>query len=243
MSDGWRSYIEANAPDGLAQKLARVVRPCVNASSNRCPDDQIPVGVSKLCGQPDVPKGFEWPYHDGEPCWFIAQFRMADVARLDTGYQLPRSGLLSFFYHDHQGTAGPGSRVFFFPGKSLHRITVVPDERYGGLEFHERHLFPRALTLSQGYSLPADPDDYGLTEKQLASWSWDEAFDLGESFRARFGSGRHRLFGHHRGIQPPRGSILLACFGEMEDRYHYFVPKSALEKCAFERVQVVYECS
>lgn len=243
MGADWRSYVEETVPYGLARKLARAVRPCVTASSTRCPDDQIPVGGSKFCGRPDVPDGFEWPHQDGEPCWFIAQFRMADVARLDTVYQLPRSGVLSFFYHDHQGTAGPGSRVFHFPGQSLERVAVVPDERCGGLEFQDRHLFPRALTLGQGYSLPADPDDFGLTEKQLERWDWDEACAFGESFRARFGSGRHRLFGHHTGIKPPRGSILLACFGEVEDRYHYFVPKSAAERGVFQRVQVAYECS
>jgi hypothetical protein len=243
VSDGWRLFIEEHVPDRLAQKLARGVRPCVTASSARCSDDKIPVGGSKFCGQPDVPDGFEWPTHGGEPCWFIAQFRMADVAGLDTGYQLPRTGLLSFFYHDHQGTAGPGSHVFYFPETPLQRIAVVPDERYGGPEFHERHLFPRALTLAQGYSLPADPDDFGLTEKQLEDWDWEEAFEFGELFRARYTSGRHQMFGHHVRIKPPRGYSLLACFGEVEDRYHYFVPKSAVEKCEFQRVQVVYECS
>jgi hypothetical protein len=243
MSRGWSSFIEDNAPEWVGPKLARAVRPCVIASSARCSESRIPVGASKFCGQPDVPAGFEWPHHDGEPCWFLAQLRLADLAQLDSGYQLPESGLFSFFYHDHQGTAGPGSRVFFFPGNSLQRIAVVPDERYGAKEFHQRHLFPRSLALAQGYTLPADPHDFGLNDKQLERWSWEEAFVFGELFRARFTPGRHRLFGHPWGLKPPRGSLLLACWGEMADRIHYFVPKSALEKCAFDRVQVIYECS
>ena len=65
------------------------VRPAAEAA--------IPIGASKMGGQPDLPAGVEWPaWH--EPRAFLAQFNLAEVAPYDAEGVLPSSGLLSFFY-------------------------------------------------------------------------------------------------------------------------------------------------
>ncbi len=64
----------------------------------------VPLGGSKIGGCPDLPPAFEWPvYTDPElgetrPLAFMAQFNLAEVAALDPQTELPRTGLLLFFY-------------------------------------------------------------------------------------------------------------------------------------------------
>jgi hypothetical protein len=68
----------------------------------------IAIGRSKLGGHPDVPADFVWPTAtrtgNGKsltaPLAFLAQIRLADVARHDRDHLLPASGLLLFFTLD-----------------------------------------------------------------------------------------------------------------------------------------------
>ncbi len=63
------------------------VRPAAEAA--------IPIGASKMGGQPDLPAGVEWTaWH--EPMAF--QFNLAEIAPFDDERVLPSSGLHSFFY-------------------------------------------------------------------------------------------------------------------------------------------------
>ena len=47
-------------------------------------EHELPIGASKLFGNPDVPGGFEWPYIevDGEEydLFFIGQINLSEVA-------------------------------------------------------------------------------------------------------------------------------------------------------------------
>ncbi|HUR54326.1 MAG TPA: DUF1963 domain-containing protein [Gemmataceae bacterium] len=284
MTPAVRSFVRERVP-GLAAKVLAQVRPCVNAESARRPDRAIPVGHSKLGGRPDVPDGFEWPARRGVPCWFLAQIDLAALRRpaaplpsraasavrrpvrrptarpLDAGFRLPRAGLLSFFYHDDGGPPGPGSRVYYFPPAGLRRAEIVVDTRYAGI--HTEHLFPRTLTLTQGYCLPYDIRRYGLTRRERAAWEdpadprGDELFrpgrdeyeDFGyfcEVFHNHFAPATHRLFGRPAYEQlrpPPRRHQLLASFGEMNDRLNFYAPREGVEALEFGGLKVVYECT
>ncbi|MBP3955648.1 hypothetical protein J8F10_10185 [Gemmata sp. G18] len=173
--------------------------------------------------------------------------------------RLPRAGLLSFFYHDDRGPLGKGSRVFFFPPKRLHRAHVVVDPRYG-VDFHDRHLYPRLLTLSQGYRVPDRIQRYGLTRRERDVWKdrkdargatviggeRDEFGYFHEMFHNRFSPATHRLFGlpsYEAKYPVPRGHLLLASFGSMADRINFYVPKSSVEELEFGKVKVAYECT
>ena len=82
-------------------------------------DDQTAVGSSKLGGYPDVPSGFVWPTgedavtREGVALPFLAQVRLADIARFDEGKALPQTGLLSFFF-DFMYLSEQGWHVFYF---------------------------------------------------------------------------------------------------------------------------------
>lgn len=256
MNPSVRAYVQKRVP-GIADKVLAQVRPCVAADSETQPDNDIPVGRSKLGGAPDVPEGFEWPVHGDVPCWFIAQVNLGEAGRTwDFGLRLPRTGLLSFFYHDDGGPPGPGSRAFYFPARGLKRIGVVVDTRYEGT--HDRHLHPRILTLSKGYCMPREISQYDFTraERAVAENPDDEraaavigrdeyeGFDyFREMFNTRFAPHTHRFFGLPPYQTPPRGLQVLASIGQMNDRLNFYAPPAEAEALEFGGLKVTYECT
>jgi len=54
------------------------------------------VGESRLGGSPDLPPGMKWPRCKGRPLSFLAQLRLADIARV-APHTLPSRGTLVFF--------------------------------------------------------------------------------------------------------------------------------------------------
>jgi len=231
MTNEVRTFIEEHVP-AIADAVIARARPCVYANPAEQPDDAIPSGGSKFGGRPDVPLGFTWPMTADGPCWFVAQVNLRDLNRFDTGLRLPSDGLLSFFYHDRRGPAGTESRVYLFREPSLHRIEVVSDPRYATV-FQEWHFAPRAFEFHQGYSLPDEID----------AIHWEEFEEFREAFGERFHGGIHQFFGRPRYRTPPPGQQLLASFGEVEDRYLYYIPEPADGAFDLSKVNVVYECT
>lgn len=87
---------------------------------DRDDDEPPPVGGTRLGGEPDLPPDLPWPALDGVPLTFAAQLDLGDLQRFASARELPREGLLSFFYEplpdfrddrivDHR------SRVLHFP--------------------------------------------------------------------------------------------------------------------------------
>lgn len=91
--------------------------------------DRAPIGATKLGGRPDLPPEAMWPAHESRPLLFMAQVRLADVARLDGSGLLPETGLLSFFFlHLYDPIGATASVVAYFPeGTPLVR-TEFPEE-------------------------------------------------------------------------------------------------------------------
>lgn len=85
-----------NGLEGRASALTPLVSECVRFKSS--PDESVACGASKLGGTPDTPESFKWPVHDGKPMLFLAQLNLADFAEFECCSDLPKSGLLSFFY-------------------------------------------------------------------------------------------------------------------------------------------------
>ncbi len=90
--------IRQHAPERLQEQLISLLRPAIALSATRTEDAQIPLGASKFGGAPDVPPDFEWPVWNGKPLGFLAQINLEEVEPFDVENQLPKSGLLSFFY-------------------------------------------------------------------------------------------------------------------------------------------------
>ncbi len=79
--------------------MTKQVRASIQIYTKRVAD--LPIGVSRFGGTPDLPPDQEWPRAFGKyPMTFIAQFDLAVIAKYDIDERLPKRGLLSFFVHD-----------------------------------------------------------------------------------------------------------------------------------------------
>lgn len=56
------------------------------------------LSASHLGGSPELDADQSWPECNGRPLSFLAAVDLADVAETDSGLNLPRSGVLNFFY-------------------------------------------------------------------------------------------------------------------------------------------------
>jgi uncharacterized protein YwqG len=106
--------------------LLPAVRP---AMSIRVDDeaDEPRIGGTHLRGAPDVPPGWQWPLRNGTPLALLAQFDCADFEPVDYFDQLPRAGVLAFFYDLQERAWGdePDAKsaaiVQYFPDTSILR--------------------------------------------------------------------------------------------------------------------------
>ena len=126
------------------------------------------VGATKFGGKPDVPKGFEWCYYEGEdymegvvkprPLSFLAQFDLAEISRYDTEGLLPKTGLLSFFYECESARWGYDpkdkgcARVFFFEDTSGLEPAGFPDDLAEDMRFPEFKISASSERSFQSYA-------------------------------------------------------------------------------------------
>lgn len=134
---------------GLEQfwpSLEPLFRASVKVSAALCPESSLEMGASKRGGVPDLPVGFVWPERDRQPCEFLCQINLAQVAPYDTEKLLPESGLLSFFLCHELGMGElNGDPVFYFPeGVPLERSPMPQESPFGvqALSFDFTWTFP-----------------------------------------------------------------------------------------------------
>lgn len=189
----------------------------------------IPIGSSKLGGEPDLPHDFNWPLRDGQPLSFIAQINLAEIPEIPGG-KLPGEGLLSLFYDDRVWGFDPkdkdGFRVSCFSGEtSLLNRTKTPV-----IEIKEKlfGLFPKTSRKPSIYqscklvprivaTLPGEIDDTGLPEEAM-----DDYYEMLESIDAH-----HRLLGYSEPIQ---NSMEIEC--ELVTNGHYCGDSSGYKKAS-----------
>ena len=207
-----RDILSALSNVGLSRIQADVLKllqESIRLTPHPLGDTLPPPGVSHLGGVPDLPAGVTWPAWKDAPMSFIAQVDLADLANFSPAQDLPKSGLLSFFYDAAQETYGadPGDRggwqVLYFPPAppkegGVHwfsrgdpqLIKTVPFP--AGLPANARFK-PSRLTFASEYTLPGAPSQYlpGL------NWSQDE-IERYEEFQAGFPSAEDRKTLHFR---------------------------------------------
>ena len=112
------------------------------------PKDKLPIGSSKLFGNPDVWNGFEWPYieDNGEKydLTFMCQIDCAKAEGFDESGLLPKSGILYFFYDLDTMPEVPSeksARVLWYNGElsALHEM-ILTDEDGNSLAFSEQRI-------------------------------------------------------------------------------------------------------
>ena len=83
----------------IKKKLYSVSKKAVLLRTARCAEKNIPVGASKIGGNPDLPASTDWPTHSsGKPLAFLAQFDLRELTQVGLPFKsLPTQGMLSIF--------------------------------------------------------------------------------------------------------------------------------------------------
>jgi uncharacterized protein YwqG len=160
-------------------------------------------GSSRLGGMPELPAGTVWPAWQDQPMSFIAQVRLADVAAFSPAGDLPKDGLLSFFYNAQQDTYGasPSDRgswqiLYLAPGTVLQPRDFPPN-------LPENARFkPCTLSFTSILTLPVDPRQ-GLPG---LNWSDDQVKAYEQMQNALPGPDQkkrpqHQMFGYPAQLQ------------------------------------------
>lgn len=154
-------WLELLEPCGLAERLDEVralLRPALRlhlVALDQGEEEQLEVGRSRLGGDPDLPPALAWPQIDGEPLVFVAQLDLAELAHYEAAGELPREGLLSFFY----APVPPGGYGLEHPVVVLHLRDRDALARRAGPDSRER-LRPHAIELEDEALLPALESHY-----------------------------------------------------------------------------------
>lgn len=145
-----------NSPFKMFEKMViDMLKPAIRLISTQA-DSKI--GQSKVGGNPDLPKGWDWPTNqENAPLRFYVQINLADVKPYDLENLLPGSGYLYFFVDDFYTKLGVTGTVLHFDG-DLHSLESTknpsnPSEDAGiPLEFQSFYMLPRAV-LSDSFSV------------------------------------------------------------------------------------------
>lgn len=139
-----------NSPFNKCEKMfTDLLRPAIRifASNNMVPGG---TGQSKLGGNPDLPKDWDWPLYEGQPLNFLLQINLADVKPYDLENLLPASGHLYFFVNNYYVTLDRRGAVLYFDGdrQLLHpkKNPANPSDLDGTpLQFELYYMLPRGL--------------------------------------------------------------------------------------------------
>ena len=171
--------------------------------ANTIPLADLPLGASRLGGQPDLPADFDWPRYEGRPLGFLGQFDLGELGGKGCAAALPAAGQLAFFYEwteepwgfdpKHKGSA----RVMFVPPGA----TLVRHRSPEGLEDFDH---PSLATFEDLFTHPlvdaqtTDWRRYGVDPGKIDWYEVDEALGALRPSRPQ-----HHLLGHPRRVQNP----------------------------------------
>ncbi len=147
-------------------------------------ESKLPIGSSKLLGNPDVWEGFEWPAIDldGElyDLTFMCQINCAEAAPFDKDGILPKTGMLYFFYDldemPHEPSNQNAARVIYYNGEitELHEM-VLTDEDGESIAFAEQKIDFECV--EEGYLSDSEPTHLLLGVPSLDFGTWHECID------------------------------------------------------------------
>jgi uncharacterized protein YwqG len=106
MKDEIIKRIYQYGPQHLAPAIVENIKESLLIRTHPLPEDQIPLGETKIGGKPDLPSHFGWPVWHNTPLSFIAQINLGKLPEYDFLNILPNGGVMSFFYSAGQETWG-----------------------------------------------------------------------------------------------------------------------------------------
>ena len=113
------------------EALANALRNEILLYGKKLEKDALPLGSSKIYGEPHWPEGWNWPSNS----YFIAQFNLAEVQTYDWEQVLPQKGMLYFFQEDDYSfpdstyDAVSPLKAFYYQG-SKKQLVQTPYPKY-----------------------------------------------------------------------------------------------------------------
>jgi len=192
----------------VSSQLLSLAKMSVRFTTTKSTDKEIPVGLSKVGGCPDLPSNQSFPKWKDVPLAFLAQINLADISAFTASSVLPSSGILSFFYSATQETWGydpkhKGSwQVYFFADlETLERIEFPNDLP------EEGHYSTCSLSFFEELAIPPW-ESILIDELDLSREEMDSYINLAESIISD-GSGLvNRILGYPEQIQ---GDMQIEC--------------------------------
>ena len=117
------------------------------------PNDETPIGCSKVGGLPDLPPDFIWPETEEGALPYLAQIRLEEVGAFDFDGDLPHSGMLTFFFDEFQAYDFYGS-CSANPSKDICQVFHFKND-----SILERRLFPDNVRRLDGVTEPENPQN------------------------------------------------------------------------------------
>jgi uncharacterized protein YwqG len=90
--------IKKHGLEHVKEEILEEVFSCISVKPEKA--ESLPAGVSKMGGVPDLPKEQDYPTYKGKPLHFIGQFNLKELAEIKMKTDLPKEGMLYFFYYD-----------------------------------------------------------------------------------------------------------------------------------------------
>lgn len=223
---------KAAAPPKAQKKIAAATKNAIRLEPSPKPETKLPVGTSKIGGEPDLPSGTAWP----EGMTFLAQVDLAEVAAHDVDRLLPKKGRL-FFFHDTR-KHDTGRVVFASPTAKLARARspLVAKGKYDIVA-----LEPASIAFTKEKTTPSP------VSSEVAKWKLEGAE------HAAYADGRptggHRMLGHADLIQEdtPKGVLLLQLTADERIRsnwdgtVYFVIAEKDLAAKRFEKTKVVFQ--
>ncbi|KKK50969.1 hypothetical protein LCGC14_3119700, partial [marine sediment metagenome] len=192
----------------FSEKILKLIKWKIRLKPVIAEDKVIPIGKSKIGGNPDLPKDFEWPYWNDRPLSFLLQINIEEIYEFDfQGIEFEifpqKNGFLYFFFDYYQeGWGDDGGLSVIYSNEKKNGLFRTPNP-----SIYVKHTYRACiLYLLQDVSLPcAGLYSQGKKIKELgfkdSEWDlyhngffkdifqWDTRWDA------------HYLFGHPKGIQ------------------------------------------
>jgi len=191
----------------VADKLICLAKKCVRFETEPLDKKDVPIGVSKIGGLPDLPETCQWPTWQNIHLSFLCQINLHDLAVYSCCNTLPSVGWLYFFYDPEQRTWGfdPKDRgswcVIYHNGacSDLTRREYPSDE-------HEIYT-PCCISHCETLSLP------GWNDSDIENLLNDEELDcyrdfMDESISLYPNNTKHQVLGVPNSLQ---GDMQLEC--------------------------------
>lgn len=150
----------------LRSPLLNFARPGLRMFKAAMNDTEIPVGASKIGGEPDLPQDFAWPagkacraiYNDDtaaveKPAGFLMQVNLSEIASTQAARDLPNEGLLSFFsYVNWKNPDIIGAMAAYFPQATSLVRTATPQ----GITQGNRAMTAQRLEFVETLDVPGE---------------------------------------------------------------------------------------